>query len=743
MTGAGGQNRTATMSKDIPSWPADAQRVLEQQFGFRSFLEGQAEALQAALGGQDALVIMPTGSGKSLCYQLAALLMDGLTVVVSPLIALMKDQVDSLTARGLPATFINSSLAADEMQRRLQQMSAGAYRLVYVAPERFRSAPFSERLAAMKIALLAIDEAHCISQWGHDFRPDYVRLGKVVQEFPGARVMALTATATPDVRVDIIRQLGLGLNGRPEPRTFVFGFARPNLRLVVSRCADHAVKLRRVNEVVGAWKTGIIYGGTRRQVESIAGELSAGGIPCRYYHAGLEDADRSRVQEEFMQGRAPVVAATNAFGMGIDRPDIRFVLHWDTPGSVEAYYQEVGRAGRDGEEALCELLFNYADVGLQEFFIEGANPSRGEIRAVWEAVQTACRTGPVTLSISGWAGRVVGVRSDMAVGSALAALERAGLIHREVPPGVRAYATALVPGADPAALEAEFERLGEKRRRDERKLRAMLRYVDAPGCRHAYLLNYFGERTAEEHCRACDNCRAIRHLARRPPTDAEWVVVQKVLSCVGRMNGRFGRGRVAQVLIGSRQQPVLEAGLDQLSTYGLLKDCGETYVREVIDELVRDGSIRVADGEYPTVSLSDRGREVIWKKATPRLVWPEPRRPAAPKKKRSRLLAREGARAVDPALFEALRQWRLRVAKERKVPAYVICHDTTLAELAAIKPQTLADLEAVTGMGPSRVAQYGDDLLQCVDEHPDPGAAAPPGAEKKGLAPADAGEGPS
>ncbi len=432
--------------------PGELQRLLEKHFGFSVFLEGQEPVIEAALAGQDALVIMPTGGGKSLCYQLPALALDGITVVVSPLIALMKDQVDALAAKGIPATLINSSLSQSEIEARINAMTQGKFRLVYIAPERFKSDRFIRALAPLSIALFAVDEAHCISQWGHDFRPDYIRLKWALKELGQPQVLALTATATPEVRDDIIEQLSLGKLGRQPPKVFVSGFARHNLLLAVANVKGKAAKLDRIVECVRQLKTGIVYGATRKNVEAIAAHLASQRIPSIAYHAGMTDEQRNKAQTRFMNGDCGVAVATNAFGMGIDRADLRFVLHYDIPGSVEAYYQEAGRAGRDGEPARCEMLYNYADVRTQEFFIDGANPTRDIIANLHFALTRLCSRGPVELPISEIAEHVPIAKNDMAIGSGLYLLERAGFVRREYRQGSRTYTTSLI---EPVSLKPQ------------------------------------------------------------------------------------------------------------------------------------------------------------------------------------------------------------------------------------------------------------------------------------------------
>ena len=556
-----------------------AYRLLETHFGFREFLEGQEVAIQAILDGEDALVVMPTGGGKSLCYQLPALVLQGITVVVSPLIALMKDQVDGLVEKKIPATFINSSLSDAEVGDRIGRMARGEFRLVYVAPERFKSKRFVEALSPLSIALFAVDEAHCISQWGHDFRPDYLRLKWALRDLGQPPVAALTATATPEVRADIIEQLGLGQTGRKPPKVFVSGFARHNLTLAVTHTKTKADKMDRIVQTIRDLKTGIVYCATRKNVESVAAELKAAGFTCVAYHGGMTEKERTKQQDRFMTGGCPIAVATNAFGMGVDRPDLRFVLHYDIPGSVEAYYQEAGRAGRDGEPARCELLFNYADVRTQEFFIEGANPTREIVADLYETLLRLCKKGPVEMPISEIAGHVASAKNEMAVGTSLYLLERAGFIRREYAPGGRTYTTRLnEPIKTLEELPIDFEALDTKGERDMTKLRRMIAYPRHRGCRHHFILNYFSDTEAAAGCNVCDNCLSRSTVAARMPTEEETVIIQKALSCVGRMNGRFGRGRVTQTLVGSHSKEVLDAGLDRLSTYGLLAEEDADYV---------------------------------------------------------------------------------------------------------------------------------------------------------------------
>lgn len=406
----------------------DTQQLLEllnQYYGFGKFRPGQEEAISSILNQQDTIVILPTGGGKSLCYQLPALALEGVTLVISPLIALMKDQVDALLQKNIPATFINSALSPQETAQRIDDIAAGNYKLVYIAPERFYNQEFMARLAEIKISLFAIDEAHCISQWGHDFRPSYLRLKQAIDLVGRPPVICLTATATPEVRQDIAKQVDL-----KHPHEVVTGFARPNLQFGVSEAAE-SQKPYIVLDVLSSLPaaSGIVYVGTRNKADELLEILLGAGIEAVGYHAGMQAEERSWVQENFMSGKAEVIVATNAFGMGIDKKDIRFVIHYDLPGTVEAYYQEAGRAGRDGKPSVCLLLYNPKDRYLREFFIRGDNPSPELVKNVYEYL-TDYGQPRILLTYSDIKKSIANDESEMAIGTSLKILERAGYVRR-------------------------------------------------------------------------------------------------------------------------------------------------------------------------------------------------------------------------------------------------------------------------------------------------------------------------
>lgn len=615
----------------------DTTNSLRKHFGFEEFREGQREVIATILSGKDAMVVMPTGSGKSLCYQLPAMMMEGATLVVSPLIALMKDQVDALRARGLPATFINSSISEAEQRARIESVRRGEYKLIYVAPERFRSSRFTAALSSINISLFAVDEAHCVSTWGHDFRPDYLRLKNVIASLGNTRTLALTATATPYVRSDIVEQLGL-----QDPQTFVSGFDRPNLSIAVIHTQRERDKISRIKHLASSHPgSGIIYSSTRKAVEQVGASLQDLGLSVATYHAGMTDNLRIKAQEDFMTGRKQIIVATNAFGMGIDKPDIRFVVHYQMPGSIEAYYQEIGRAGRDGFPATCLLLFNYADKNTHDFFIDGSYPSATLIKDVYDAL-VATGLKRIELS-SNEIARRADEKNEMAINSALYLLERAGHIERHAQntnrPEGGSKRNRLIVLLDDQPLQrlrinqTDVSRRGELERR---KLREMIEFCYADRCFRAYILDYFGDRHHARECGMCGNCGPVSTNRQgspvpivdstethpRPITDDELLRARKILACAKRMGGRFGKKILAATLRGSASRNVLQAHLNNLSTYGLLSDMLHDEIALFIEALISARCLKISKGQYPTVSITEFGNRVMLEKDNVELSLP-------------------------------------------------------------------------------------------------------------------------
>jgi ATP-dependent DNA helicase RecQ len=596
--------------------PGQLHALLKRFFGFTSFRPLQEEIIRDALAGKDVFAVLPTGGGKSLCFQLPALARPGLTVVVSPLIALMKDQVDALQAAGVPATFLNSSLKAGESRPRLRGLHNDEFRLLYVAPERLMLPGFLEDLKRWKVTLFAIDEAHCISEWGHDFRPEYRQLSTLRDQFPDVPIMALTATATERVRGDIVAQLHL-----LSPACCVASFNRPNLNYRVSAktgAYDQVLEFVRARPR----ESGIIYCQARKMAESLAAKLNADGVRAAPYHAGMETADRTRSQETFLRDEVRVVCATIAFGMGINKPNVRFVIHYDLPKNIEGYYQETGRAGRDGLPGECLLLFSPGDRIKQSRFIdEKPDPKEREI--------------------------------------ARAQLEQ--IVH----------------------------------------------YAECATCRRAYLLNYFGEKYAEENCGACDNC-----LAPRETWDGT-LAAQKFLSCVYRIRekSRFGVGiqHVVEVLCGAETEKVRKWGHDQLSTYGIGAEHDRAEWAAIGRELVRLGYLRQDASKFNAAELTDEGRAAL--KSRQKIMLTRPVTALAPAKHRA------GEISCDEALFEKLRQLRKQLADERGVPPYIVFSDVSLRQMARLYPQNEAEFSRISGVGEKKLREFGVTFMAEIAAH--------------------------
>lgn len=690
------------------------QEALLEIFGHSRFRTGQQQAAEAVLEGRDVVAVMPTGAGKSLCYQLPAALLEGTTLVVSPLIALMKDQVDALRQRGYPAAAIHSGLSGPERFAAEDAFRKGQLRLLYVAPERLRSERFRGLLDSVEAARLIVDEAHCISQWGHDFRPDYRRIGGLRKEL-GVPAAAFTATATPDVRQDICRQLDLR-----QPLQLVTGFDRPNLTLAVEECSSRVAKARAIDRVIReVGPPGIVYAATRKDVEMWAALLRERGLAAGCYHAGREDADRHRAQDDFLAGRLEAIAATNAFGMGIDKADIRFVIHADLPGSVEAYYQEAGRAGRDGLPARCVLLYSPADIRTQEFFLSGSNPPASVFREAWHLLGQGADDEEIESSAPKAANR-------MALGTATRLLRQAAETHR------RPLGEGPVP--------VDLAQVAEKARRDGDRLRAMVRYAHSRTCRTRFVFDYFAGDALEEapECGTCDICQGWRLTEGRELTEEEVLTVRIALSAVARLSGRFGAARIAQVLTGSQSREITSRGLHRIPTYGKLRSLRLEDVKELLSALLDGGYIERQQIENArpgtfVLGLTAQGRDVMKAETSPRLAWPRngkagggaesapplkaprlgPPAPAAP--------STEGPQEISldvgaEDLFARLRAWRLDLARENKIPPFYIFSDKILRAIAAHRPSTQAELLAIKGIGPAKLEKYGEGVLGVVAE---------------------------
>jgi len=702
--------------------PEDA---LQKYFGMPAFREPQGDIIRAVLEGKDTLVVMPTGGGKSLCFQLPALLLPGVTLVVSPLIALMKDQVDALQARGLPAGLLNSSQTLEQQRETLDGIRNRTLKLVYVAPERFRSQSFLNALSKDAISLFAIDEAHCLSQWGHDFRPDYMRLGEARKAIGNPPCIALTATATPDVQLDIKKSLEM-----EDAAEFVAGFSRDNLSFKVRQANSDNDKMQALQALIKEHNTGIIYCATRKSVDAVAGKIEHLTSSVIRYHGGLSDRDRSAAQERFMSGGANIVVATNAFGMGIDRSDIRFVCHYEMPGSVEAYYQEGGRAGRDGKPSVCEMLFSYADKRVQDFFIDGANPGKALIAEIFDLLcAESDAQHEVRLPVDDLCDRIGRKVNPMAVSTAISVLARQGWIERFDIPGKRLKGTRIKQlGQSGNSLPIDGQALALKAARDEERLKTVINFSYAQSCRQKWILDYFGERNGE-NCKRCDNCKQANNSAAREPSKDEFTLVQKALSGVARMSRhlgadewapRFGKRKIIQCLLGSQSAAIRDSGLDELSTHGILKREGSAYVDALFECLERAGLVQpVVEGNYPLLQLMPMGARVM--RGAERIDLELPERTAGALSQRSgsstthaKRKDSEAGGILDRRLYGLLVGHRAKMAAKTGKPAFTVFPNSVLVELANQKPQTEQEALDIKGIGPAKLKSVLPEFLEVI-----------------------------
>ncbi|MCY7380203.1 MAG: ATP-dependent DNA helicase [Gemmatimonadaceae bacterium] len=681
-----------------------ARATLRARFGFNDFRPGQERAVSSVLAGRDTLVVLPTGGGKSVCYQVPALLLPGLTVVVTPLISLMKDQVDALTARGIPATFVNSTLSPGEVAERMSRVTRGEVKLLYVAPERFDVGTAAERLRAVGVSLLAVDEAHCISEWGHDFRPSYLRVAQVREKLGWPPAVALTATATAHVRQDIVRQLRL-----ENADTIITGFDRTNLRYHVVPTRSDAEKDEALIDVLRRHEgVAIVYASTRRNVEKVTATLERAGVSAAAYHAGLDDAHRHDVQEAFMKESVRAIVATNAFGMGIDKPNVRVVIHHAMPGTIEAYYQEAGRAGRDGKPSDVYLLHAFPDRFTHEFFIKGAHPDRATIERVYErVVRSASPSGSVQIDAGAIAGALPGKVSDREVESALRLLAKAGALASDPPNGNRAYVRLL------ATADRVKRELGAGAEHELGLLRALWRiagdrlYDGVTIDLDAVPPPAGGSPRASSMRDALEGAQFVEW--HRVGGGDRVTNAKRPLSAYPLDWSALDRRRSAEL-----------AKLEAVQQYAYASGCRRGFVLRYFGDPAAGRDCGGCDNCLGTHDASRRDRTTA-----------SPRAPAAKSRAKSRPVARVStdgeeftASAGDARLLERLRALRTGIAREEKVPAYVVFADRTLLEMAMRRPRSPYALGEIRGVGPMKIEKYGERFLALLSAAADDTEAA-------------------
>ena len=596
----------------------DLQNILKTYFGYDEFRNGQDKLIESIIKGRDALGIMPTGGGKSICYQLPAIALDGITIVISPLISLMKDQVDSLNELGINAAFINSTLDNGEFLQILEGIRGNSYKIVYVAPERLNTDSFINLVKDIRISLVAVDEAHCISQWGHDFRPSYLEIPRFINSLKQRpAVAAFTATATKEIIKEIKRLIGLR-----NPIEVTTGFDRPNLYYQVLKVSNKSKFLIEYLNENFKTESGIVYCATRKSVESLVKILNDKGFSAVGYHGGMNSEERQNNQDEFILGNKRLILATNAFGMGIDKPDVRFVIHYNMPKNMEAYYQEAGRAGRDGEKSDCILLYSASDIVKQKLMIQNDD-------------------------------------------------------------------------IDPKRQEMLYK-----------NLQYLVNYCNTNDCLRNQILNYFDEDSASDKCRNCSNCIDSSEMM-----DIT-LEAQKILSCIYRVNQRYGANMVIQVLRGSKNKKVLEARLDNVSTYGIMKEYSDSAISEIIMTLVSSGYIHMTHDKYPVLKLTSKSADVLSGKT--KLHHKKHLLQKKDEKEKASKYIKGGNIDFDIELFEKLKQYRYKIAQEKGLPPYVIFHDIALKEMAAYLPVNKESFLEIKGVGEKKYENYGEGFIDII-----------------------------
>ncbi len=612
----------------------DKYQVLKQYFGYGTFREGQELLVDSILMGRDVLGIMPTGAGKSLCFQIPALMLDGITLVVSPLISLMKDQVGALNQAGIHAAFLNSSLTANQYYKALGFAKQGRYPIIYVAPERLVTEEFLDFALHSNIVMVAVDEAHCVSQWGQDFRPSYLKIVEFIKRLPKRPIVsAFTATATKEVRDDIIDILEL-----QSPMVITTGFDRTNLYFGVMTVKDRYSAIKNYLETHKS-DSGIVYCLTRKQVEEICENLIKDGFSATRYHAGLSDEERRKNQDDFIYDRVPLMISTSAFGMGIDKSNVRFVLHYGMPKNIESYYQEAGRAGRDGEPAECILYYSSKDVITNQLFIDN-NQDNAELDSVTRAIV---------------------------------------------------------------------------KERDRERLKKMTFYCFTNECLRDYILKYFGE-YGSNYCGNCSNC--LTQFEQVDVTE----IARALIGCVGSSRQRYGTTVIIDTVHGANTVKIKNYRMNENPYYAVLSKVPTYRIRQVLNQLQIEEYLFITSDDYAVVKLTMKSKEIIEEnKQIMMKLAKEADRPAKESQSRSKknkagILGNQQFTDKEESLFESLRALRIEIAREEKVPPYIVFSDKTLAHMCVVKPKTKGEMLKVSGVGEFKFEKYGQRFLRCIEK---------------------------